>query len=346
MIENILKKAARGERPDDSEALELLSATKSAEIDQIMAAAFEVKTGQSRIVKLTSTVHITNQCRITPKCTYCGFAAGTSPDGYYHPFYKTDQEILRAIEKIAGSGIPRVSCSGAYGYGGEQAVTAARLVKGHSSLELLVNVGPDLTGEALNELSRYGTDTICCNLETVNPALFASVKPGETLAGRIGICEKIAAHGIELSSGLLIGLGESPKDRLMHLRFLERFETLGEIPVMGFNPYRGTPMAHHPPCPVSEQLKTIAVVRLLYPEIRITVPTPTIGPKNVRSSLLAGADNLATVIPAGYPLDIKGVGSPVCGSLGDVLEVIGELGLKPQMNTPASPVEKSVPVIN
>jgi len=346
MIKNILKKIQEGRTPDNGEALELLQAQKNDEISQIMAAAFEVKAEQNRIVKLTSTVHITNQCRIMPKCTYCGFAAGTSPDGYYHPFYKTDQEILDTVGIIEESGIPRVSCSGAYGFGGEQAVTAARVVKGHSSLELLVNVGPDLTGEALDQLSRYGTDTICCNLETVNRSLFAAVKPGETLEERIRICDMIAEQGIELSSGLLIGLGESSKDRLDHLRFLDRFETLGEIPIMGFNPYRGTPMALHPPCPLREQLKIIAVTRLLYPEIRITVPTPTIGPKNVRYSLLAGADNLATVIPAGYPFDIKGVGSPVCGSLGDVLEVIEELGLKPQMNVPASPVKKSVPVIN
>ena len=346
MIETILKKVRKGGRLDDCEALELLRAQRTGDISQIMAAAFEVKAEQNRIVKLTSTIHITNQCRITPKCTYCGFAAGTSPDGYYHPFYKTNQEILDAVGIIEESGIPRVSCSGAYGFGGEQAVIAARLVKGHSSLEILVNVGPDLTGEALDQLFRYGTDTICCNLETMNRSLFTSVKPGETLEERIRICDMIAEQGIELSSGLLIGLGESPKDRLDHLRFLDRFETLGEIPIMGFNPYRGTPMEQHPPCPLSEQLKTIAVTRLLYPEIRITVPTPTIGPKYIRHSLLAGADNLATVIPTGYPLDIKGVGSPVCGSLGDVLEVIGELGLKPQMNTPEISVKKSIPAVN
>jgi len=346
MLKKILKKARESGGLDDREALELLQVPGGDALARIMETAFEVKRERSRIVKLTSTVHITNQCRITPKCKYCGFAAGTSPDGYYHPFFKTDNEILDAIIKIEESGIPRVSCSGAYGFHGEQAVTAARIVKGHSSLELLVNVGPDLTGEALDQLSRYGTDTICCNLETVNRQLFKSVKPGESLEERIRICDRISEQGIELSSGLLIGLGESHKDRVQHLRFLERFESLGEIPIMGFNPYRGTPMENHPPCSLPEQMKTIAVTRLLYPEIRITVPTPTIGPKNVRFSLLAGADNLATVIPANYPLDIKGVGSPVCGSLSEVLEVIGELGLKPQMNTPVSPAKRGVLALN
>ena len=87
----------------------------------------------------------------------------------------------------------------------------------------------------------------------------------------------ISNAGIELSSGLLLGLGESMEDRLKHLHYLNNFKTLGEIPIMGFNPYDETPMANHPPFPLKEQLKIIAVTRIMYPEIRITMPTPTIG---------------------------------------------------------------------
>lgn len=63
------------------------------------------------------------------------------------------------------------------------------------------------------------------------------------------------------------------------------------------------------------------------PHVRITVPTPTIGPKNVKYSLIAGADNVATVIPEDYPSVVKGVGSPTYGNLKDVVGVVQELGL-------------------
>ena len=149
--------------------------------------------------------------------------------------------------------------------------------------------------------------------------------------------------GIELSSGLLIGLGESYNDRLDHLKFLRTFRSLGEIPIMGFNPYPGTPMEKHPACSLRDQMITIAVTRILFPEIRITVPTPTIGPERVMFSLMAGADNLATVIPDQYPHEIKGVGSPACGSLRDVLKVIADMGLKPQMKSSPALPEKRVP---
>ncbi|MDI9618457.1 5,10-methenyltetrahydromethanopterin hydrogenase cofactor biosynthesis protein HmdB [Methanothermobacter sp.] len=332
MMDKILKKAAEGYPLDDKEIIRLFQINDPKNFALLMETAFSIMKEHRGVIKLTSTVHITNICQVRPRCSYCGFAAGTSRNGYYTSFFKTDDEILEAARIIEKSGIPRVSCSGAHGFNGEHAVKAAEIVKENTTLELLINVGSDLNRASVEKLADYGTDTVCCNLETVNRELFRRVKPGEKIEDRIRVCELVCESGIELSSGLLIGLGESYADRLAHLRFLGDFETLGEIPIMGFNPYPGTPMENHPPCPLEEQMKTIAITRIMYPDIRITVPTPTIGPENVRFSLMAGADNLATVIPDGYPHDVKGVGSPRYGNLNDVLRVVDEMGLKPQLS--------------
>ena len=208
----------------------------------------------------------------------------------------------------------------------------ALLQKPQTSLEILVNVGADLTQEAVNELKKCNADTVCCNLETTNEDLFNFVKPGEKLSDRINICQMVSDAGIGLSSGLLIGLGESYEDRVDHLLFLGTFDSLEEIPIMGFNPYVDTPMENHPPCSIEEQLKTIAITRIMYPKIRITVPTPTIGPENVELPLLAGANNLATVIPEDYPLVVKGVGNPDYGNLHEVISVVENLGLEVQLH--------------
>ncbi|MDO9045833.1 MAG: 5,10-methenyltetrahydromethanopterin hydrogenase cofactor biosynthesis protein HmdB [Methanobacteriaceae archaeon] len=328
MIEKILNKSLEGKNLQKEELLKLFNVTSPEEIQIIMDTAATIRDQKSKKIKLTSTVHLTNVCQVTPKCKYCGFAARTSSEGYYHPFYKQEDEILKAALSVEDSGIPRISCSGAHGYHGQQAVTAAKVVKENTSLELLVNVGSDLNTESLNELSHYETDTVCCNLETVNESIFNELKPGEKLKDRIKICEMVSELDLELSSGLLIGLGESYEDRVNHLFFLKKFSSLGEIPIMGFNPYQDTPMASHPPCSLEEQMKTIAITRIMYHDIRITVPTPTIGPENVKYSLMAGADNLATVIPDHYPSHVKGVGSPAYGNLKEVVKVVESMGLK------------------
>ena len=344
MITNILSKIENGKAPAKKELIQLFNPANDEEFARLIETAFNISRDNKKFIKLTSTIHITNLCYITPKCKYCGFAAGTSTAGYYRPFSKTNEEILKSAKIIEEAGIPRVSCSGAHGYHGEQAVRAAEIVKQETSLELLVNVGFDFNSNVLRKLENLGTDTVCCNLETINEAIFSDLKPGEVLDNRIKACRMISESGIELSSGLLIGLGESHEDRINHLNFLRTIKGLGEIPIMGFNPYKGTPMENHPPCPLREQMITIAVTRILFPDIRITVPTPTIGPENVKFSLMAGADNLATVIPENYPVEIKGVGSPICGTLKDVLAIIRDMGLKPQPGPKKYHMTKTIPV--
>ena len=330
MIDDIFNKINNNEELSDDEFLELLNINDEKNLKRLFKTAVNIRNNESKTIKLTSTVHITNKCQIQPRCKYCGFAEKTSTKGYYNAFYKSDEEILSAVNSIEKARIPRVSCSGGYGYKGKQAVNSTKIVKGNSDLEILVNVGGDLTKKSIKQLGELGVDTICCNLETINEEVFNNVKPGERLQDRIDVCQMISDAGIELSSGLLLGLGESNEDRIKHLRYLSNFDTLAEIPIMGFNPYEDTPMANHPPFPLKEQLKIIAITRIMYPKIRITVPTPTIGPKNVEYSLNAGANNLATVIADNYPLEVKGVGSPNYGNYNEVVEVIEDLGLIPQ----------------
>ncbi|MBP3791374.1 MAG: biotin synthase BioB [Methanobrevibacter sp.] len=330
MIDEILNKAMQGQELSDDEFLELLNITEDEDYEKLFSVARQIRDNQSKVIKLTSTVHITNKCQIQPRCEYCGFAEETSSKGYYNAFYKSNEEILDAVNSIQEASIPRVSCSGGYGYKGKQAVNACRIVKENSDLEILVNVGGDLNEKSISQLAELGADTVCCNLETINEDVFYQRKPGDSLDQRKLTCKRVSDAGIGLSSGLLLGIGESVEDRLRHLRYLSNFETLEEIPVMGFNPYDDTPMANHPPFPLKEQLKIVAVTRIMYPSIRITMPTPTVGPENVEFSLNAGANNLATVIADNYPHEVKGVGAPEYGNYNEVVNVIEKLGLIPQ----------------
>ena len=330
MIDEILKKAEQGKELNDEEFLKLLKIDNDEDLEKLFKVACQIRDNQSKVIKLTSTVHITNKCQIQPRCEYCGFAEETSSKGYYNAFYKSNDEILTAVESIEEAHIPRVSCSGGYGYKGKQAVNACRIVKENSNLEVLVNVGGDLTEDSIDKLAKLGADTVCWNLETINEDVFYQRKPGDSLDQRILTCKRVSDAGIGLSSGLLLGLGESVEDRLKHLRYLSNFKTLEEIPIMGFNPYDDTPMANEKPFPLKEQLKIVAVTRIMYPEIRITMPTPTVGPENVEFSLKAGANNLATVIADNYPHEVKGVGSPEYGNYNEVVNVIEKLGLIPQ----------------
>ncbi len=312
------------------DALNLFNITHWADYLKLFSIASEVRDYFKKEIEITSTIHITNVCKVHPKCLYCGFASGTSKEGYYVPFRISDDEIKNSAVAIEESGICRVSCSSAHGYEGMEVLRALKIVKENTNLEVLVNAGADLTEESIIEMKKYGIDTICCNLETTNKELFKKIKPGEELEDRIEVCKLVKKHNIELSSGLLLGVGESYEDRVNHLLFLKELD-VDEIPIMGFNPYKGTPMENHPRCSSLEQAKTIAIVRLMFPDIRITSPTPTIGAELMQFALMGGASNIATVIPDNHPMNIKGVGNPKTGNLKDVIRMIKELGLKPKI---------------
>ncbi|HIP84463.1 MAG TPA: biotin synthase BioB [Methanothermococcus okinawensis] len=314
------------------DALDLFKISRWEDYLKLFQLASQVRDYFIKEIEITSTIHVTNICKISPKCLYCGFAAGTSKAGYYKPFRLSHEDIKRCAIAIESSGICRVSCSSGHGYRGREVIRALKIVKENTNLEVLVNAGGDLTEESIRELKRYGVDTICCNLETINRELFKKLKPGESLDRRIEICKLVRKYNIQLSSGLLIGIGESYRDRVDHLMFLKELD-VEEIPIMGFNPYPGTPMENHLRCSSLEQGKTIAIARLMFPHIRITSPTPTIGPELVQFALLSGASNIATVIPENYPLDVKGVGNPKTGNLREVVRMIRELGLKPKLRS-------------
>ncbi len=314
---------------DEEEALKLFKIDNWRDLLKLFNIASEVRDYFKKEIEITSTIHISNICPINPKCLYCGFAAGTSREGYYKPFKLKDEEIFKAGKAIEESGIKRVSCSGC---SGEDSIRATKIIKENFNLEVLINVGSLLSEDNIKNLKNLNVDTICCNLETINESLFKKLKPGEELEDRIRVCKLVNKYGIELSSGLLIGIGESYEDRVNHLFYLKNNFDIGEVPIMGFNPYKDTPMEHVKRCSSIEQAKTIAITRLIFPNIRITSLSPTIMPELIQFSLLAGASNIATVIPKNYPHNIKGVGNPKTANLDDVVEKIEELGLKPKLN--------------
>ncbi len=279
------------------------------------------------VVEITSTIHVSNRCSLKRKCAYCGFAAGSSPAGYYKSFVKTEDEILKAALSMEFAGIKRVSISA--GYGNFSAVLkAVQIVKEKTGLEVLVNVGGDINEEELELLKSAGVETVCCNLETVNRELFERLKPDDSFEKRLKVCELVKEFGLKLSSGLLLGIGESEKDRKEHIKLLKSLE-VDEVPVMGFRPYPGTPMESVPPAPLTLQLRVIERVREVVDSCkRITVPYPTVGKEGVIPAVRSGANNVATVVPENYPLTVKGVGSPQVGILEELLNLFDSFGIE------------------
>ena len=125
--------------------------------------------------------------------------------------------------------------------------------------------------------------------------------PDKHPAARLATIREAGEQRIPFTTGILIGIGETRRERidaLLALRALhETYGHIQEIIIQNFRPKAGTRMANAPPVPVDEHLWTIAVARLLFPpEMNIQAP-PNLSGGTLRSLIDAGINDWGGVSP-------------------------------------------------
>jgi 7,8-didemethyl-8-hydroxy-5-deazariboflavin synthase CofG subunit len=142
-------------------------------------------------------------------------------------------------------------------------------------------------------------------LETTNQALLAPGEahanaPDKVPAKRLETIENAGKQGVPFTTGILIGIGESPEDRVdALLRICElaaRYGHIQEVIIQNFRVKPEIAMRHYPEPSRGEMLRTIAVARLLMPEINIQAP-PNLSDPDYPELLDAGINDWGGVSP-------------------------------------------------
>jgi FO synthase len=137
-----------------------------------------------------------------------------------------------------------------------------------------------LSPEWIARLSRV-SPSMGLMLETTNTALLApgaahDNAPDKVPARRLRTIEDAGKQNVPFTTGLLIGIGESPEDRvdtLLAIRDLhERYGHIQEVIVQNFRVKPAIPMAHWPEPSRGDMLRAVAVARLLLPNVNIQAP--------------------------------------------------------------------------
>ena len=125
--------------------------------------------------------------------------------------------------------------------------------------------------------------------------------PDKESAARLAVIRDAGAAAIPFTSGILIGIGETRRERLealLQLRDLhDSHKHLQEIIIQNFRAKPGTRMADHPEPAVDELLWTIAAARLLFgPDMNVQAP-PNLSPTVLRRLIAAGINDWGGVSP-------------------------------------------------
>lgn len=142
-------------------------------------------------------------------------------------------------------------------------------------------------------------------LESTNSSLRApgaahDNAPDKDPAKRLRTIEEAGKQRVPFTTGLLIGIGETPDDRvdtLIAIRDLsQRYGHIQEVIVQNFRSKPNIPMADVPDPSQGEMLRTAAVARLLMPNVNIQAP-PNLNAPYYENLLDAGINDWGGVSP-------------------------------------------------
>jgi len=203
----------------------------------------------------------------------------------------------------------------------EEVLEAIRLVRDETDIEVDASLGI-LTEEEAAILAEEGLNHYNHNIET-SPRYFPEIVQTHGFEDRVATLEVAKDAGMDLCAGVILGMGESPTDRVDAAMALQDIG-VSSLPVNILNPVEGTPLAERglPDVTTEEVIRTIAVYRLLHPEARVRLTggrEVNLDTEGQVAALEAGADGILT----GDYLTTEGQ-SPA-----DDLDIVEEAGLKP-----------------
>jgi biotin synthase len=203
----------------------------------------------------------------------------------------------------------------------EEICEAIRRIRDETDVEADASLGL-LTEEEASELADIGLNHYNHNIET-SRRFFPKIVDTHTFEDRLVTLRRAKEAGMDLCAGVILGMGESPTDRVDAALELQDIG-VSSLPVNILNPVAGTPLGDkdHADISKSEIMKTIAVYRFLHPEVRVRLTggrEANLAPEDQHLPFEAGADGLLT----GDYLTTEGQDP------GDDIEIMQRAGLEP-----------------
>ncbi|MFC7074653.1 biotin synthase BioB [Halovenus rubra] len=208
----------------------------------------------------------------------------------------------------------------------DEVIEAIRLVRDETDVEVDASLGI-LTDEEARILAEEGLNHYNHNIET-SPNYFPEIVETHSFEDRVQTLEVAKKAGMDLCAGVILGMGESPADRVDAAIALQNIG-VSSLPVNILNPVAGTPLGEKlgdsADITTEEIIKTIAIYRLLHPEARVRLTggrEANLDADEQHLPFEAGADGILT----GDYLTTQGQ------SPGDDIETIEQAGLEPNQD--------------
>src|ERR1051326_1001390 len=170
--------------------------------------------------------------------------------------------------------------------------------------ELIPHANPGLLSETWVGRLRRVSPSLGLMLESTSSALMRrkthAAAPDKIPARRIAVLEAAGRQQVPFTTGILVGIGETPEDRVDALMAIaeshRRHGHVQEVIVQNFRAKPSIPMARHPEPDLGTMLRTIAVARLILPQVNLQAP-PNLSAPHYERLLSAGINDWGGISP-------------------------------------------------
>jgi len=148
--------------------------------------------------------------------------------------------------------------------------------------------------EQLKKMGEAGLTAYNHNLDTSREH-YSKIITTRTYDDRLATLKAARRAGVQLCSGGILGMGESPRDRAAMLAELAQFNPHPEsVPINLLVPITGTPLENAPPIPFEDFLRTVATARVVMPEsrVRLSAGRNTLSEEEQLKCFRAGANSI------------------------------------------------------
>jgi biotin synthase len=229
-------------------------------------------------------------------CSYCSQSVRYQTDIQPQPLMQKD-EVLRIAQAAKSAGVTRV-CMGA----------AWREVKDNAQFDNVLDMVKEVTDMGLEvcctlgmltedqarRLEDAGLYAYNHNLDT-SEEYYETIITTRTYADRLRTLENVRKTSITVCCGGIIGLGESPADRISLLHTLATMNPHPEsVPVNVLSKVPGTPLQDNPEVPIWDTVRMIAIARILMPRatVRLSAGRAKMSFSDQALCFMAGANSI------------------------------------------------------
>ena len=273
-------------------------------------------------------VYFTTYCR--NNCNFCYFRRSNDIGRYR----KTEEEVLALSKALVDSGVNLIDLTMGEDplYHSEEFETVLRIIRKLKEMGTSVMISPGVVpDEIIDRFKDAGADIFALYQETHNRELFKKLRKDQDYDERMHAKLHARDCGMFIEEGILSGVGETPED------VAESLLTMGEIGarqvrVMSFVPQPGSPMEKVRTPDRMEELKIIALMRILYPDALIPASLDVDGIAGLKDRIDAGANLITSIIPPKSGL--MGVANSVMDvdeggrTVEEASEILGSMGLR------------------